>query len=179
MLVGLVFLVAVSGCDELNPDFDPDGGPICSPGERRCGPDSGVPEVCESATAWTPVAACWTGSGCSDGLCLPDSPFERCEHVSDCATAGDACTVFVDPEVVTSLGTFCVPPPNPAGRPGGQACSVHGECASGWCFRLVCFEACGDASQCTNTLHECAVLNVTVDGVRESSLIRGCVPPAE
>lgn len=175
---GLVLVFGAGGCDELNPDFDPDGGPICAPGERRCGAVGDVPEVCQSATEWTALSACWTGSGCAEGLCLPTEPFERCDHVSGCATATHECTVFVDPDAVTHLATFCVAPPNAGSRPGGQACSVHDECASGWCFRRVCFEACSDASQCTNTLHECALLDVTVDGVRENGLIHGCVPPA-
>lgn len=179
VLAGLLLLGGSAGCDELNPDFDPDGGAVCSPGERRCSTDGGVPEVCQSAAAWTQLPACWTGSACSDGMCLPVSPFERCENVADCANVGDECTVFVDPEAVAALGTFCVAPPNPSGRPGGQACSTRDECASGWCFRRVCFEACSDASQCTNTLHECALLDVTVDGVQEGAIIHGCVPPAE
>lgn len=178
LLVAVLLLGAGQGCDELNPDFDPDGGPICAPGERRCSVD-GVPEVCQSATSWTALEACWGGSACSDGLCLPEAPFERCTHVAECTTAGDVCTAFVDPDALAALATFCVVPPNASGRPGGQGCSSHDECASGWCFRRVCFEACSDASQCTNTLHECALLDVTVDGVSDNTHIYGCVPPAE
>jgi hypothetical protein len=179
LVAGLALLLGVAGCDELNPEFDPDAGPLCSPGERRCSTAEGVPEVCQTGGVWIELLACWEGSGCSDGLCLPSVPFERCEHVTDCGTVGDECTVFVDPDQVTDLGTFCVAPPIPGGRPGGQVCSASSECASGWCFRSVCFEACGDASQCTNTGHECALLNVTVDGVREDALIHACVPPTE
>jgi len=175
---GLLLAGGGASCDELNPAFDPDGGPICSPGERRCSGVGGVPEVCQTATEWTALPACWTGSGCVDGTCQPTAPFERCEHVSDCATVGDECTVFVDPDQVADLGTFCVAAPVPGGRPGGQACTLPGDCASGWCFRRVCFEACGDVSQCTNSLHECAILEVTVDGVQDGDHILGCVAPA-
>jgi len=179
LLAGFVLLCGWAGCDELNPDFDPDAGPPCAPGERRCSTTEGVPEGCQADAVWTALPACWEGSGCSDGLCIPSVPFARCDHISDCSTVGDECTVFVDPEELTALGTFCVPPPIPGGRPGGQICFESSECASGWCFRRVCFEACSAADQCTNTGHECALLTVTVDGVREDSLIHGCVPPAE
>ena len=80
--------------------------------------------------------------------------------------------------VLGALATFCVVPPNAGGSPSGQACDSHDDCASGWCYRRICYEACADASQCTNTLHECALLDVTVDGVSDNSHIRGCVPPA-
>ncbi len=179
--VSLVLLAALAplGCDELNPDFDPDGGPVCSPGMRRCDPETEQPQVCQAATSWTTLSPCFVGSGCSEGLCLPGEPFLRCDSVADCSTAGDLCTVFVDPEELTHLGTFCVPPPNPGGRPGGQACTLAEDCASGYCFRRVCFEACSDASQCTNTGHDCAPLDVTVDGVRDAGRVKGCVPPQD
>ncbi len=179
LLAGLLLIGAGPGCDELNPDFDPDGGPVCSLGERRCNPDNGLPEVCQSLTAWTTLSECWPGSGCGEGVCLPDAPVERCDSVAACATAGDVCTVLVDPDTPTQLGTFCLEPPIATGRPGGQACSTSGDCQSGWCFRRVCYEACEDASHCTNVLHECALLDITVDGVHDSVHIHGCVPPAE
>src|SRR4030042_619407 len=121
----------------------------------------------QDATALEAVRTCFDGSHCGDGLCLPDAPAVPCDRADDCTVAGEACTVLVEPTLTSRLGTFCVPAPNPLGRPGGQACVAHVECFSGWCFRSVCFEACADVADCTNEQHQCRVLDLTVDGVRD------------
>lgn len=176
LLVGVVSLVVV-GCTERNPSFDPDGGAPCVSGERQCDDQGLTIEICtEDATGFTDLRECYTASHCDDGVCVPDSAAEPCVKAADCTAAGDACSVLVDPAQPDRLGTWCLPSPNPAGRTGGQACSSHVQCQSGWCFRQVCFEACTEASDCTNNQHQCVRLNVTVDGVRDSYNIQGCVP---
>ncbi|MFH2010754.1 MAG: hypothetical protein ABI333_29405 [bacterium] len=174
VLLGVVLLV---GCDELNPNYDPDGGPVCERGERQCDSTGSTVQLCrEPEDGFTDERDCWAGSSCLVGGCQPEDPADRCYQHADCV-APELCTVLVDPDQPDHLGTFCIPAPLPAGRPGGQACSIHEDCQSGWCFRQVCFEACSDAGQCTNTQHECATLTVTVDGVQEAAAIHGCVPP--
>ena len=173
-LVGL--MPNLCGCTELNPHYDPDGGPLCLPGERRCAAPDRV-EVCtQDATAFETVRTCFGGSHCDDGLCLPDVPPFPCDRGSDCELASSVCTVAVDPAQVSRLDTFCLPAPFPGGRLGGQACTGHDQCLSGWCFRSLCFEACGDAADCTNEQHLCRTFDVTVDGVRDSRSITGCAP---
>lgn len=179
--LGLAWLGLVAGllggCTELNPHFDPDGGPLCVAGERRCDPGGTVIEMCTTdATAFEAVRSCFAGSHCGDGLCLPDSPTVPCERVADCTGTGEACTVLVDPVAPARLGTYCLPAPYASGRLGGQACAEHEQCFSGWCYRSVCFEACVEAADCTNTQHQCRVFDVTVDGVRDSRSISGCAP---
>ncbi len=166
----------VAACTELNPHFDPDGGPLCVAGERRCDATGDSIEICtEDATAFEPLRDCFDQSRCVGGACTPNTGTADCERPTDCAS-DQACTVLVDPLQPDRLGTWCLPAPNPAGRVGGQACTSHAECRSGWCFRQVCFEACVDASDCTNEQHQCLQLNVTVDGVRDYYNIQGCVP---
>ena len=178
-LLALGVILAGAACDELNPDFDPDSGLFCEAGERACGATPGVIRVC-SPSGWT-EADCFGGTECVEGTCQPESPVVRCDSQADCADT-ERCTVLVDPDTPATaphLGTFCIPTPVDGGRPGGQACSGDGECQSGWCFSSICFEACTDSSHCTNPLQECAPLDVTVDGVRESARINGCVPPSD
>jgi hypothetical protein len=177
---GVLVLGMVAGaCTELNPDYDPDAGPVCQAGGRRCATAVDAVEVCaEGGNAWVAERDCWAGTTCSAGACFPDAPLERCTHVADCEVGVEVCSVAADPDLAGHLGTFCLPPAVAGGHFGGQACAAHGECLSGWCFRRICYEACAEAATCTNTHHECALLDVTVDGVRDDTAIRGCVPPA-
>ena len=176
VLLGAALLAA--GCTELNPDFDPDAGPVCSVGNRQCDVTGEITQICKADSSWSDERECWAETGCTDGLCLPDNAALTCVQWADCQTAGTVCTVTVDPAASQQLGTFCLPAPVSGGSAGGQACSHHDQCASGWCFRQVCFEACSEAGQCTNTQHECDTLDVTVDGVRDSVHVKACVPPA-
>lgn len=176
-LLAPLLAVSLAACTERNPTFDPDGGPICIAGERQCDPGALSIEICtEDATGFVPLRDCYDGSQCEDGLCMPGAGATACGRAADCTATSDECTVLVNPLQPDRLGTWCLPAPHVLGRPGGQACSVHEECRSGWCFRQVCFEACQAASDCTNTQHQCVRLNVTVDGVRDSYNIQGCVP---
>lgn len=172
----LPLCVAASACTELNPHFDPDGGPLCSAGERRCAAGDLVEMCTQDATAFEAVRTCFPGSHCDTGLCVPDAPPLPCDRGVDCATGGSACTVVVNPTVPSLLGTYCLPAPNPSGRMGGQACTSHEQCFSGWCFRSLCFEACVEAADCTNAQHGCRTFDVTVDGVRDDRSITGCAP---
>jgi hypothetical protein len=173
-VLGLV----AGACTELNPDYDPDAGPECRSGQLRCALAVDAVEMCAvGGGTWVADRDCWAGTTCSASACFPDAPLERCARVADCAAGVEVCSVAADPDLPLHLGTFCLPPAVPGGRIGGQACSAHGECQSGFCFRRICFEACTEAATCTNLQHECAVLDVTVDGLRDATAIRGCVPP--
>jgi len=181
-LLALALLAALAvllgACIERNPYFDPDGGPLCAAGERQCSTGGLDIEICtEDATGFTVSRTCFASTHCQSGACVPDAPATPCARAGDCQATGQVCSVAVDPEQPAQLATYCVPPPYPAGRPGGQACASHAECRSGWCFRQVCFEACQDASECTNPQHTCVRFDVTVDGVRDSVHVRGCGPP--
>lgn len=169
-------LATLGGCQELNPHFDPDGGPLCVAGERSCGSASEVVICTSDATGFDPMRTCYDGSHCDTGLCLPDAPAAPCDRLADCTAAGTTCTVLVDPAQTSRLGTFCLEAPNPLGRVGGQACTAHDQCLSGWCFRSLCFEACADGSDCTNPQHRCRTFDVTVDGVRDNLNVLGCAP---
>lgn len=162
---------------ELNPHFDLDAGLPCNPGERQCAEGDLAVEICtQDATGFEPLRQCFTQSHCVLGGCVPDDPVVPCISGPDCSEPGAACTVLVDPQDPARLGTYCLPAPSPTGRLGGQACVAHDQCHSGWCFRSLCFEACGVEAHCTNDQHQCKVLDVTVDGVRDGRSIHGCVP---
>lgn len=151
---------------------------MCSAGDRRCDSTGLAIQICtEDATGFADVRTCFAATHCAGGACLPDAPATPCARAADCAASGRVCSVAADAQDPTALATYCLPSPFPAGRPGGQACANHAECQSGWCFRQVCFEACGETSECTNPAHVCVTFDVTVDGVRDSIHVRGCGPP--
>ncbi len=176
--LGLGAVVGGTGCTELNPDYDPDGGPVCVAGQRQCDNTGLEIEICtEDATGFVPLRSCFAESHCAQGACVPDDPTTPCARAADCTATAEGCTVAVSPTQPDQLGTWCLPLPYPGGRTGGQACTAHDQCQTGWCFRRVCFEACTDAAECTNEQHECVRFDVTVDGVRDSYHVQGCAPP--
>jgi hypothetical protein len=133
--------------------------------------------VCGSDKVFHVDRDCPTGSRCQAGACQPVGSPERCRTASDCG--GDrVCTVFVDPAAPTTLATFCSV--SFGGRAGGERCTANGDCQSGLCVgarpSAVCFLPCtGEGNACPGDL-KCEDVSVTVDGVRDSERLKGCVP---
>ncbi|MBU1068299.1 hypothetical protein KJ975_01915 [Myxococcota bacterium] len=170
----LLLLLSWPGCTEPNPRYDPLYVPPCEVGALKCGDAPEHLMVClnegEDPT-WQVQKVCWDGTICAGAWCGPDTVL-ACVLPTDCTGQGEVCTAVTDSD--SSIGTYCIPSPVPAGRQPGQACSRNEECQSGWCFRRTCFMPCELSEQCPFE-ETCENLNVTVDHVQ--STIRGCVIP--
>lgn len=178
--VSLLFLLLA--CTERNPSYDVLA--YCNAGQRRC-LDQKVVLICQPDSTWPDSDAgsawfttCWDETECIEGVCAPDSTASSriCQKSSEC-DSGRVCTLLLNPDSLDMVGAYCVTPPYPAGRTGGMACQTPEDCLSGRCTRNVCFEACTEQTDCSNTLHECQPLSVTIDGIRAQNTVLGCVPP--
>lgn len=179
---GLMLLWLACACTERNPDYDQYA--YCEVGQRRC-LDTRVVLICQTGHIWpTPDAGtdavlnCWDETECSDGMCVPDeaATARPCGTPADC-DASRVCTILISPDDHSTLGTYCILPPNPSGRASGVGCNAADECMTGRCTRGVCYGACQETTDCPSAAHECLSLNLTIDGVRVEGAVKGCVPP--
>jgi hypothetical protein len=142
--------------------------------------------ICDSENGWPDASVagqwvidCWPDTECVEGLCLPDEQASQrpCERAGECDSAL-VCSALPSPAKPSELEGFCVAPPYPSGRNGGEACNISSQCKSGRCTRNVCFQICQDGGDCPNSEHVCESLDLTVDGVRYLGKVKGCVPPS-
>lgn len=125
---------------------------ICTPGQRRCAPDGGEPEICdESGAAWVRDEACDEGEACVAGRCVvaecePESrgcvgdtivvcgPTGQWDEVQDCAVSDAWCDIGDEgpvcrPRVCTPGAARCVD----EGR--SETCNASG---SAWSLDAPC-----------------------------------------
>lgn len=108
--------------------------------------------------------------GASVGLCIPDNP--RCETDADCRE-DEVCNIALAEE--GGLVRICTR--KEGVKAGGEACSVHAECASGFCLSGlgICFGVCDRPSDCAGQ-STCVEVTFTLDDEGDSDTVPACFP---
>jgi hypothetical protein len=145
------------------PDVVTPPQPVCTAGQSRCASET-LRETCRSDGSGYEQAPCEAGTQCQDGQCQivqACSPNTRYCHDSDnlliCRSNGSGYTTQP-----CGAGNVCIGDACFSGKPNGESCSTHDECAGQLCHcgseencpaaytRAYCTHTCG-TTECTGS----------------------------
>lgn len=166
---------------------DLSGGVCSAPADprfpRRCDRDGRFSGRCDDVLGFIGNRQC-TGSGCSNGYCLPPDGSMDCSgnFDADCRRTmpGLTCQVFIDSFGFGLPYWFCASPPVGGNADQFASCEKDSDCAWNICATFAqgrrCVRPCKVTTDCGSADWRCANIQVVLEG--QQLYVPTCVPAA-